>query len=144
MESSTPPRDTAWAMSQENVEIVRALFEAWNTGDMDTLRERYDPDVIMRAPEGWPEPGPWVGRNAVMRQFDQLRDTWDDDALEPISGLSAAGDRVLVRVFWRVVGHGPHPNLEFTITFTMRKGRVYFVELFWDHADALDAAGLSE
>ena len=29
-----------------------------------------DPDVIWRQPEGWPEPGPDVGREAVMRQFD--------------------------------------------------------------------------
>jgi hypothetical protein len=27
MESSTPPSETAWPMSQENVEIVRRLFD---------------------------------------------------------------------------------------------------------------------
>jgi predicted lipid-binding transport protein (Tim44 family) len=42
----TPPQ----AMSQENVEIVRASFEAWNAGDMDALRELHDPDVILRTP----------------------------------------------------------------------------------------------
>ena len=35
-------------MSQENVEIVRAAYEAWNSGDMDAVRELYDPDVVMR------------------------------------------------------------------------------------------------
>ena len=54
-------------MSQENVEIVRATFEAWNAGDMDAFRELQDPDVIARAPEGWPEPGPFVGRERLMR-----------------------------------------------------------------------------
>jgi ketosteroid isomerase-like protein len=62
-------------MSQENVEVVRAGFEAWNAGDMDALRELYDADAIMRPPEGWPEPGPFVGREAVMRQFQQNRDS---------------------------------------------------------------------
>jgi ketosteroid isomerase-like protein len=38
-------------MSQENVEVFRALFEAWNAGDMDAFRELYDPDVIMRPPK---------------------------------------------------------------------------------------------
>ena len=62
-------------MSQENVEIVRAAYETWNAGDVDALRELHDPDVIIvRTPEGWPEPGPFVGREAVMRQFEQLRD----------------------------------------------------------------------
>ena len=90
-------------MSQENVEIVRASFEAWNAGDMDALRELYDPDVIVRTPEGWPEPGPYVGREAVMRQFEQLRETWDADALEPISDFIDAGDRVAreVHLAWR-------------------------------------------
>jgi ketosteroid isomerase-like protein len=58
-------------MSQENVEIVRASFEAWNAGDMDAFRELYDPDVILRMDANWPEPGPYVGREAVMREFEQ-------------------------------------------------------------------------
>jgi ketosteroid isomerase-like protein len=33
-------------MSHENVEIARASFEAWNAGDMDALRELYDPNAI--------------------------------------------------------------------------------------------------
>jgi predicted lipid-binding transport protein (Tim44 family) len=38
--------------------MARRAITAWNAGDMDGLRELYDPDVIMRAPKGWPEPGP--------------------------------------------------------------------------------------
>jgi hypothetical protein len=49
-------------MSQENVEVVQAALAAWNAGEMDALRELYDPGAIVRAPEGWPEPGPFVGR----------------------------------------------------------------------------------
>ncbi len=98
-------------MSQENVEIVRAAFEAWNAGDMDALRELYDPDVIVRAAEGWPEPGPFVGREAVMRQLEQLRETWDADALEPISDFIDGADRVAVRFIWRGAGHGPDVEL---------------------------------
>jgi len=51
-------------MSQENVEIVKAAFEAWNMGTMDAFRELLDPDASLRMPEGWPEPGPFVGREA--------------------------------------------------------------------------------
>jgi hypothetical protein len=59
-------------MSQENVEIVQATVEAWNAGDMDARRELHDPDVIVRPPEGWPEPGPFVGQEALMRQHEQI------------------------------------------------------------------------
>ena len=79
-------------MSQENVEIVRAAFDAWNAGDMDALRELYDPDVIGRPPEGWPEPGPWVGREVLMRQWEQQRETWDADELVLTSDFIDVGD----------------------------------------------------
>ena len=131
-------------MSQENVEVVRAGFAAWNAGDMDALRELHDPDVIARAIEGWPEPGPFVGRDAVMRQFDELRATWDADALEPISEFIDAGERVVVRMIWHGAGFGPEANLEFTQVCTVRRRRIFYLEFFWDHAEALEAAGLSE
>jgi ketosteroid isomerase-like protein len=57
-------------MSRENVEVVRAAFDAWNAGDMDAFRQLFHSDAIVRAPTGWPEPGPFVGRDAVMRQFE--------------------------------------------------------------------------
>jgi ketosteroid isomerase-like protein len=132
-------------MSQENVEIVRAGLEAWNAGDMDALRETYDPDIIWRAPEGWPEPGPYVGREAVMRQLEQLRETWDADAFELISDFIHAADRVAVRLLWRTVGgRGPQADLEITAVYTVRKGRILTIENFRDHAEALEAVGLSE
>jgi ketosteroid isomerase-like protein len=131
-------------MSQENVDIVRRVFETYNAADMDAFRELYDPDVIVRTVEDWPEPGPYVGREAVMRFFEQLRDTLDASTLVPISDFIDAGDRVAVRYTWRGAGHGPDLNMELTLVFTMRKGRVFYQEFFWNHAEALEAAGLSE
>jgi ketosteroid isomerase-like protein len=131
-------------MSQEDVEVVRAAYEAWNAGDMDALRELYDPDVVGRAVEDWPEPGPFVGREAVMRWIEQLRETWDADALEPIGDFIEFGDRVAVRQIWRGAGHGPEANLELTNVITVRKGRIFYFDFYWDHAEALEAVGLSE
>ena len=34
---------------------------------MEGVRELYDPDAVMEAAPDWPEPGPFVGRDAVMR-----------------------------------------------------------------------------
>ena len=130
-------------MSQENVETVKAAFAAWNAGDMDAFREVYDPDVVLRAVEDWPEPGPYVGRDAVMGLFAQARAAWDSDAVEPIRFIDA-GDRVLVRVVWRAVGRGPESNLEFTIVYTVRNGRIFYQEHFTVHSEALEAVGLSE
>ena len=130
-------------MSQENVEIVRAMFEAYSAGDMDAFRELHDPDVIGRMPEGWPE-GPFMGRDAVMRQFEQIRETFDVPTVEPISDFIDAGDRVVVRVAYHGEGHGPELNLEMTQVITVRNGRILYREFFRNHAEALEAAGLSE
>jgi ketosteroid isomerase-like protein len=131
-------------MSQENVEIVRAGFDAWNTGDADALRELHDSDVVLRPPTGWPEPGPYFGREAVMRQFEQLRETWDTDAAEPIGDFIDVGDRVAVRFIWRGAGHGPESNIELTTIQTVRNRKILSVDYYWDHAEALEAVGLSE
>jgi ketosteroid isomerase-like protein len=131
-------------MSEENVEVVKAVFTAWNSGDTDALRDLYDPDVIVRAPEGWPEPGPFVGREAIMRQWEQQREVWDAENLEPISDFVEAGDRVAVRFIWHTAGHGPEGGFEMTGINTVRKGKLVSQEFFWDHAEALEAMGVSE
>ena len=131
-------------MSQQNVEVVKAGFEAWNAGDMDAFRALCDPGVIWRGPEGWPEPGPYAGREAVMRQVEQLRETWDSDSFELISDFFDVGERVAVRFIWQTAGHGPESNLELTGVYIVRKGRCVAIEFFWDHAEALEALGLSE
>jgi ketosteroid isomerase-like protein len=131
-------------MSHENVEIVRAMFEAWNAGDMDAVRDACDSEIIMWGPKGWPEPGPFFGREAVMRAFEQLRETFDSDWQELTSDLLHVGDRVAVRTVWHGIGHGPELKQESTPFFTVRRGRVVHMEFFWDHAEALEALGLSE
>ena len=131
-------------MSQENVEIVRANFEAWNAREMDDWGELFHPRAIMRNPEGWPEPGPQVGREAVIRFIEQLRETWDADVLEVISDYTDVGDRVAVRFIWHGAGRGPEADLEMTGVYTVRDGKIFGLEFFWNHADALEAVGLSE
>jgi hypothetical protein len=45
MESGTPSRDTAWAMSQENVELVRRLLDMFARRDHEGVFEFYDSDI---------------------------------------------------------------------------------------------------
>ena len=132
-------------MSQENVEIVRRTYEAWNRGDMDAVSGACDEGaIIARTVEGWPEPAPIVGRDAVMRFFAQLRETYSDE--DVVAGLSFidASDRVVVRQIWQGKGRGPDMNMELTAVFTLRGGRIFLLEYFWDHGEALKAVGLEE
>jgi ketosteroid isomerase-like protein len=131
-------------MSQENGEVVRTYIKVWNAGDMEGVRELHDPGVVMVVERDWPEPGPFVGREAMMRHLRQARDAFESDSLEFLSDLVAMGDRVIGRVAWHCVGRGPQSDMEWTNVFTIRDGRILNVEYFWDHAQALEAAGLSE
>jgi ketosteroid isomerase-like protein len=131
-------------VSRENVEIVQSIFVALNAGDMEAMREYYDPDVAFgRELEGWPESGPVVGRDAVMRQWERVREPWDTVTVEPVSIIDA-GDRVVVRQIAHAVGRGPAVHHEFTTVSTFRSGRIVLVDYFWDYAEALKAVGLEE
>jgi ketosteroid isomerase-like protein len=131
-------------MSQENLEIVRRFYDALNAGDVNTVRDSLDPDAVMRPMKGWPEPGPYVGRDTIVAYIAQLRDTWVADFLEPRSDYVRASDRVIARYAWKTVGHGPPSNLEATAVHTLREGKIREIEFFGDHTEALEAVGLSE
>jgi ketosteroid isomerase-like protein len=131
-------------MSRENVEVVRRAYDAWNAGDVTALARLYSSDIVMHHASGWPEPGPSVGREAVMREIEQLRDAWQGDTLEPVTDLVDAGDSVVTRDIWRGTGRGPSADMEFSRVFTLRDGKISSIRIFWDHTEALEAAGLRE
>ena len=126
------------------MEIVRRWIEAWNAGDTDALSALIPPNVVWRVMPDWPEQGPFIGRDAVLLQARQLRESWDSDAVVPVGDLIDAGDQVVVRQIWRGVGRGPESNMEMTCIYTVRGGRIIDFEFFWDHAQALKAVGLEE
>ena len=129
-------------MSQENVEVMKTYFKVWNTADLDALREMFDPEVIMRPPKGWPEPGPFVGRDEVMREWEHTRAAFDADTLEVVGDYLDVADHVVMRLTWHGAGRGPEYDLKVTGVYSVRKGKVFNMEFFWDHAEALEAVGL--
>ena len=80
MESSTPARDTARAMSQENIEIAKRFFDALTREDPLEVIDAYcTDDLDYRAAEGAiDDRGPIHGK-AAMRAFVQdWLDTFDE------------------------------------------------------------------
>jgi ketosteroid isomerase-like protein len=127
------------------VEVVRSGILAFNAGDMEAVREALDPDVAVgHELEGWPEPGPVVGRDAVVRQWERNREPFGDAATLELVSILDAGDRVVARQIAHGVGRGPAFNLEFTSVSTLRNGRTILIDYFWDYAEALKAVGLEE
>ena len=99
-------------------------------------------DIVVRGVADWPESGPFVGREAVLRQWARLREAWDDVQVTYPSGFIDHGDRVAGRLGVRGRGRGPEFVIEQTVT--VREGLIAAIDFFWDHAQALDAMGLSD
>ncbi len=63
-----------------------------------------------------------------------------------IEDLIDAGDVVVTRMRAHMAGvkSGLEGDMRFTQVTTFRKGKVVLAEFFWDHREALEAAGLSQ
>lgn len=93
-----------------NVEIVRAGFEAFNSGDTDACVDRLAPDFVMNLAE-LPEP---LRGAAVWRQgFEMMKSAFPDLRAE-IEDIFGAGDRVAVRLRLRGTQAGEFQDLPAT------------------------------
>jgi ketosteroid isomerase-like protein len=130
-------------MSQANVELVLKDLEYWNRGDMDAFAGLWDEDVVLVAAEGWPE-RVFRGKDAVRSFYDGFAETVGRDSV--IEDLIDAGDVVVTRCRAHVTGakSGLEGDFQFTQVTTLRQGKVVLNEFFWDHQEALEAAGLRE
>jgi ketosteroid isomerase-like protein len=129
-------------MSRENVEIASKAIEAWNASDMDGLRDLYDPDAVYAVPSDWIG-GPYLGRDAIMDQFAELRDILRDSSFDSVDILDA-GDHVLVQVAFHGDTRGLPLTTDMAWVYTFREGLITRLEIFRSKAEALEAAGLSE
>ena len=130
-------------MSQENVELVRTMNDAFTRGDWDAIAAILDPDVLIRTDARWPEQRIY-GQEAVVAFY---RGAWE--ALGPeacIEGIVDLGDRVLIRVCWFVRGlqSDLQGEMRYSELNTYREGRLIFSEFFLDPEEALKAVGLEE
>jgi ketosteroid isomerase-like protein len=139
-------------MSQDNVELVRAMLGAIGT-DTDTdywLDEFCDPEIEWHDVPGYPSAGVHSGREAVRRHAVEFEDAWADWGVD-IEDIRAAGDHVVARIRYRGVGKesgapitGVVQNPATGAIFELRAGRILRVRQFVTHAEALEAVGLSK
>jgi hypothetical protein len=70
--------DTALAMSEENVELVRRYFPAYEQGGLDAWAEFWHPDIRWRAAEGaLDDVGVFHGHDAMRRYYREWEETFD-------------------------------------------------------------------
>jgi ketosteroid isomerase-like protein len=133
-------------MSEENVDLVRRLYEQWARGELSA--DCFDPEVEYSriGPETPDMEGRWLGLDELSTaMLDYLR-AFSDLRIEAERMIDLGGGRVLV--LSRQTAHGKQSGVptdhEFGDLFTLRDGKIVRFHSYWNRADALEAAGLSE
>jgi len=132
-------------MSQENVEIVRAMLDAFDRGDFEASLAFLDEDVEWIDPPEVPGAGVHHGRDEVRRWFVRWLGAWESYVAKA-EEVIGAGDQVVVVNYERGRGKGSGVEVEnrSANVFDLREGKVTRKRPFRTRTEALEAAGLSE
>jgi ketosteroid isomerase-like protein len=132
-------------MSQENVEIVRSLCEAFNRRDWEAASLGLHPDVELTTPPGL-NAGTYRGREEWRGYFTEIRTQFEDMTIE-VEQVFESGDQVVVALTKTRV-RPKRTDAEFEIRngqiWTIRQGKVVSMRIFPEPEKALQAAGLRE
>jgi ketosteroid isomerase-like protein len=135
-----------WRVSQENVELVKRLAEAFLGNDFETSLSLMDPEIhVYPRPE---EPGVddvYRGHDGMFEWATNWYSQWDEYDAEPVSYRDAPGDQVLVvfRERGRMDRAGIEVEEEFSHSFTVRDGRVVEWRQYDSYEQAIESLGLA-
>jgi ketosteroid isomerase-like protein len=133
-------------MSQENVEIVRRMYDMWNRGDFGAGMEFLDSKVVIdRSRSVGPEARIYRGLAEAEQFWVDWNNAWADARWE-IDECIGSGDTVAVfgRLHARGVTSGVTVDANVSQTFELRGGKITRATLFQSRSDALEAAGLRD
>ena len=128
---------------RENVEIVRRAIDAFSRKDAEAFAELTTPDFEWKVGLAAVEGEIFRGEEGVRAYFARLGDAWEDFRF--VIDETREGDGVVValgRLRGRGRGGGVPVDSPVGAVWELRRGRIWRLRAFLDHADALDAAGL--
>jgi ketosteroid isomerase-like protein len=131
-------------MSQENVDIVRPVYDALNRRDWDAVFSATHPDFELPI-QRLPQAGTYRGREQVQSLLEDYLTTLDNFVLEPEKFIEGR-DQVVVFVKARAEIKGSSGGVEnrHGHLWTIRDGTILSLKMFPKREEALEAAGLSE
>lgn len=139
-------RDTVRALTQENVEIIRRCYEAFNSRDLDPFGNLMHPDfeVDLSNSMGF-DRGNYIGERGLQRFFQQYWDAFESISIE-VEELIGTGDAIVVII--RARGRGTESGAEVDARgphlWLFRDGRVVGLALYEHLDEALKAARVAE
>jgi hypothetical protein len=117
----------------------RERADAYNSGDMETFFAGFDREVVFSPDPQWPEPGPFVGRDAFAEFFETFRGAWEESRLEVDHVEERAGFE-LAHCRWIVSGAASGATVLAGFSVVVRleaDGLARRVAAFFDHDEAL-------
>jgi ketosteroid isomerase-like protein len=134
--------DTLRAMADEEVELVRGMFEAFLGNDFEASLGAFDPEVEW---DGRNLPDGKLGRglDAVLEHMASWAEMWETWELELEDVIDAGGGRVIA--FLREHGRsksGLEMNERHSELYLVRDGKIVYRKGFSDADEALVEAGL--
>jgi ketosteroid isomerase-like protein len=132
-------------MSEENVDLVRRAYDAFNRRRLGAFLALAGDDVEVNSRLAAIEGG-YHGHDGVRRWWKDLFDVMPDYRVE-VEELIDLGDHVLARTRHHGRGKGSGVEVEQQMIFqlwTLRHDRIVRAEMYYDKAEALEAAGLRE
>lgn len=129
------------AMSQEDIETLRAGYEALNRGDLSGAFQHVHPDFELSTTEA----GEYRGLAAARRFVEGLMEPFDETVWEPVEFFDR-GDHIVVLVHFRVRPRGSDAVVENQVghLWTVQDGKAVRLQTFARREDVLAAAGLRE
>jgi ketosteroid isomerase-like protein len=130
-------------VSQENVELVQAFWEAWQRGDMGAVFAFYDPAIEIFDYDLPDATEAYRGLDGVRRWGADWEASWESWSWEPEEFIDA-GDRVVVilRVHARGRGSGVDVERVDGAVWTLRDGKGVRLDYYGSKPEALKAVGL--
>ncbi len=130
-------------MSEENVNIMRQGYDAFNRGDIDAVMDLLDPEIEWQEPDVGISPvrGTHHGPQAVANNvFGSVPEHWDEFQAVAEEFLDA-GDRVVVLGHFRVRGKatGKTVDAPFAHVWTLRDGKAVYHHNYVDTATFLES-----
>lgn len=139
--------DTARAMSQENVRIVREAFDALLGGNQEETAQLVDPEVEFHGTVGGLQEGQIAhGQSQIDETFEaEDLEAWEERRLEAEDFIDAGDDVVvLLHEYRRGRGSGVELETKTAVVVAVSGGKVIRIQGYMDRGAALKAVGLSE
>jgi ketosteroid isomerase-like protein len=132
-------------MSEENVEMVRSIYEALNRGDLDAVFRDMAPDFELTTPPGGPNSGTYRGREKCEGYLRDLLTPFEAWAVQP-EEFFETGDQVVVvyKVRARPKGSSAEIEIRNGALWTIQDSKRVSMRFFSKPEEALEAAGLRE